>query len=165
MTIHPTGFGVHSRRSACALLMASLAIPSSVAHADTWSARSFGNDGALDWVEQFLQRPTSDFLSTTLAQGVGSRFISRFAGESIVAASEVVAASWGRPCIDFPIELIVIVANARMAMRRVSTLAQAGLNGVLGEASELRRLWSLDLQGLADWQDNLRQLLQRLQPA
>jgi hypothetical protein len=163
MTLDPSTPSIHSRRSACVMLVAWLAVPS-LAHADTWSPRSFGNDGALDWVEQFLQRPTSDFLSTTLAQGVGSAPISRFAGESIVAASEVVAASWGRPCLDFPIELIMIVANSRLALRRLSSLSSSALNGVLGQSSELRRLWSMDVQGLVDWQDNLRQLLQRLQP-
>jgi len=161
MAIHPSRPSVRSRRGLCVLLVASVAAPS-LSRADTWSPRSFGNDGALDWVEQFLQRPTSDFLSVTLAQGVGSRLIPRFAGESIVAASEVVAASWGRPCSDFPIELIVVVANARLSMRGASTLARSALNGVLGETSELRRLWSMEQQGLAEWQDNVRQLLQRL---
>ncbi len=152
---------MHGRRRACVLLMAWLAAPS-VSRAETWSPRSFGNDGALDWVEQFLQRPTSDFLSVTLAQGVGGRLIPRFAGESVVAASEVVAASWGRPCSDFPIELIVLVANARLKMRAASPLARTALNGVLGPASELRRLWALDVEGFANWQDNMRQLIERL---
>ena len=82
MAIQWAGLSACSRRSACLLLMASLAAPIS-SRADTWSARSFGNDGALDWVEQFLQHPNSDFLSMTLAQGVGSRLIPRFAGESV----------------------------------------------------------------------------------
>jgi len=143
------------------VLMAALAVPS-VSRADTWSPRSFGNDGALDWVELFLQHPTSDFLGTTLAQGIGGRVIARFAGESIVAAGEVVAASWGRPCLDFPIELIVPVAKSRQVFRPISPLARSALNGVLGPASELRRLWGLDPEGLGNWQDNVRQLLERL---
>lgn len=149
------------RRRDLLLVSAVLVVPS-VSLAGAWSHESFDNDGALDWVAEFQENPTVQALRRTLALGITGKYIESFAGESVIAAAEVVAASLGRPCKGFPQELASIVAKSGSQFRTLASLAQSALAGVLGPGSELRENWSLRAEGLARWEGSVNELVKRL---
>ena len=139
-----------------------LVLPSTTL-AGAWSHESFDNDGALDWVEYFKQKPTVAFLYETLELAVNSKYIDHFAGECTIAAAEVVAACLGRPCKSFPEDLKPFIANIRIDdALLLAPLARAALSSVLDNKSELRRSWSLHAEDLAIWKANVNELQVRL---
>ena len=133
------------------LALSTVLVAPSVSVAGAWSHESFENDGALDWVAEFQESPTAEFLRRTLAVGTTGKYIESFAGESVIAAAEVVAASLGRPCKGFPQELGAIVAKSGTQFRSLALPAQQALSGVLGPKSELRQNWSVHAEKLARW--------------
>jgi hypothetical protein len=151
-----------STRREAILFLAAATVPLA-GLAGAWSHESFANDGALDWVAEFLQKPTPGFLREALIQGTSGTYIENFAGECIIAASEVVAASLGHVSTTFPAELKPVVARSAGLFKPLASLARAALSdGVLGPKSELRENWSLHAEGLARWSGSVNDLLKRL---
>jgi hypothetical protein len=136
----------------------------SISSAGAWSHESFENDGALDWADEFEEKPTVDFVRRTLARGATGKFIESFDGECVIAAAEVVAASLGRAGKGFPLTLEPVVAKLRAQIRALAPQAQTALDGVLGSQSELRQSWSLHAEDLHDWESSVKELRQRLSP-
>jgi hypothetical protein len=153
---------MYNRRAFLGLLAASLVIASRGAFAGAWSHESFGNDGALDWVAEFVEQPTYEFLRTTMLAGTSGKYIDSFAGESIIAAAEVVAASLGAPCKDLPPEILAFVASRGTEYRKLRSLANSAIAGILGSSSELRENWSANREALARWEGAVNELLGRL---
>lgn len=152
---------MQSRRQTLFFISAAVVAPS-ISLAGAWSHESFENDGALDWAAEFQKKPTLQFLRQTLALAITGKYIESFAGESVIAAAEVVAASLGRPCKGFPQELVGVVATLGAQFRALAPLAESALTGVLGPKSELRESWSLHADGLARWKGSVNDLLMRL---
>src|SRR5437667_456841 len=121
-----------TRRESLFVLAALAAVPVR-SFAGAWSHESFANDGALDWVAEFQNTPTAEFLRSTLAQGTTGKYIESFAGESIIAAAEVVAASLDHPSPQFPKEVAAVVLKSALQFRPLAPLARSALtSGVLG---------------------------------
>ncbi len=151
-----------TRRESLLFLAATVAAPKP-SLAGAWSHESFANDGALDWVAEFLNTPTPDFLRGTLAKGTKGEYLDNFTGECVIAAAEVVAASLGRPSHQFPKELASVVSKWATQFKLLAPLARSALNGgVLGAKSELRENWSLHAEDLARWKTSVNELLKRL---
>nr|WP_315490792.1 DUF4259 domain-containing protein [uncultured Rhodoferax sp.] len=151
-----------TRRESLLFIAAVAAIPN-YARAGAWSHESFANDGALDWVAEFQKTPTLEFLRSTLVQGTAGEYIEHFAGECIIAAAEVVAASLGRPSPQFPKELAPVVLKSAAQFKSLAAIARSALTGgVLGAKSELLENWSLHAEGLARWKGSVSELLKRL---
>lgn len=153
---------MHQRRAFLSLLAASLAISSRDAFAGAWSHESFGNDGALDWIAEFVEKPTPEFLRQTMLAGTSGKYIDSFAGESLIAAAEVVAASLGAPYKGLPPEIRPFIASRGAEYAKLRPLASSGLAGVLGSKSELRENWSAHKEALARWEGAVNELLGRL---
>ncbi len=153
-----------TRRESLLFFAALVAIPVR-SLAGAWSHESFANDGALDWAAEFQNTPTTEFLRSTLAQGTTGEYIESFAGECIVAAAEVVAASLEHPSPQLPKELAAVVLKSAAQFRSLAPLARSALtSGVLGPKSELRENWSLHAEGLARWKGSVNELLTRIEP-
>lgn len=144
-------------------LIAAIPLMPTVASAGAWSHESFANDGALDWVAEFTRTPTITFLQTTFALGTQGEYIENQAGESIIAAAEVVAASLDRPSPDLPKALQGLITTHRKAFSTQAKVARTAVTAVLGARSELREVWGERPDGFARWQGNVQQLLKRLQ--
>jgi hypothetical protein len=151
-----------SRRSLMLSAAASLALPG-LARAGAWGPASFGNDGALDWVIDFVKTPTEAFVRETLSL-VPGQLVDSFRGESIVAAAEVVAASLGRPCPDLPKDVAAIAVRSRDSFRGLAPLAHESVTLVLRGKSELRRNWSESASLRAKWEASVNDLRKRLVP-
>lgn len=119
-----------------------------------WDTRSFGNDQALDWLGDFLDRPSDDTLRATfIPPQVGGMpgFLGRLFGaraaspvvrpveEHVLAAAEVIAAMRGHPLADAPDDF------ARLPRRAppddLVLAAIRGVDSILDESSELHSLW------------------------
>lgn len=157
----------------------------------TWGTHSFENDGALDWLGDFLDRPSDEALRATfcpspnpghqgfLARLFGSRTgpaAIRPHGEHVLAAAEVIAAMRGHPTADAPADF------ERLALREppddLVHAAIAGVDSILDESSELHSLWrgtddfstmqrdgamaDEDSQGYLTWLAGVRDLRERL---
>ncbi len=130
--------------------------------AGSWSYESFANDGALDWVGDFSDEPTPEFIRRTLVPATSGEYVESYVGQAAIAAAEFVAASLGYPCQGFPKELLPLVAELREQVRSLTPLAQAAVAGVLGTQSELRQSWSLHAEDLAIWVASVQELQARL---
>jgi hypothetical protein len=150
-----------SRRRLLLSLVALWAAPA--ARAGAWSHQSFGNDGALDWVIDFVKTPTEAFVRETLSL-VPGQMVDAAKGESIIAAAEVVAASLGRPAPDLPKDVAEVVARSRDRFRGLATPAHEAVTAVFGRKSELRWNWRESAALLAKWEGSVNGLRKRLLP-
>ena len=119
-----------------------------------WGTHSFANDGALDWLGDFLDGPSDDALRATFSPaprvqtpGIIARLFGaqptstpvRPYGEHVLAAAEVVAAMRGHPPTETP------EGFARLPRRTppedVVSAAIRGVDSILDESSELHELW------------------------
>src|SRR5579885_2551780 len=102
------------------------------AHAGAWGYKSFENDDALDWVENFLKPGGQSAVEKTVARVAGGRgYLEAPDGCYAVAACEVLAAAQGRPSTDLPKNVAVLAKkispkpseavrkNARDALDRI----------------------------------------------
>ncbi|WP_067273124.1 DUF4259 domain-containing protein [Mitsuaria sp. 7] len=150
------------RRAVLISLVATLA--HGTARAGTWGHGSFGNDGALDWLGDFLDRPSAASIEATLNAALTSGPLGSFEGESAMAAAEVVAAALGRPAPDLRNDLLAWLRRTDLAdYKKLKALAGRAVNAVIsGQRSELRELWSPDRVDFAQWQASAQELLKRL---
>ncbi|ALV07863.1 uncharacterized protein DUF4259 [Roseateles depolymerans] len=135
-----------------------------VAVAGSWGHGIFDNDGALDWVGEFLEKPSTALVESALGATLKSGPIDSFMGESALAAAEIVAASLGKPAQKMPDELRAWLQRAELAdYRKLKGLAVRAVRTVLSaEKSELREMWSLHLDDLSLWRSHGVALLKRL---
>ncbi len=122
-----------------------------------WSHKSFDNDSALDWLDDFQQKPTAKFLRQTFETVLTQDYIEVDEGSAVIAAADLVAMMEGkRPFIedvdftgiDFPSIQEVLHSGfflkALAAIDRVKNV----------EVSELAQLWQ-DSDDYARWQNDV----------
>ncbi|WMJ75294.1 DUF4259 domain-containing protein [Cytophagaceae bacterium ABcell3] len=127
-----------------------------------WSEKNFGNDSALDWVNEFLESPSIDFVQDTLQQVIeNDDYIEVDEATSALAAAEVVAALKGKPSSDFPKEIHDNLASLSQP-DGLDKLAVQAVNKVIS-GSELQELWEGD-GSIPDpeWRAAINDLLNRL---
>lgn len=117
----------------------------------TWSAHSFGNDAAADWVCELMETEDLSYLETTLRKVVDSdeEVIDSWEGAQAIAAAEVVAAAIGRPWApdeaDAPLASMdddaLAWAKRHPEARRHALLALGAVTIASGDRSELYDLW------------------------
>lgn len=128
-----------------------------------WDSGNFGNDTALDWVDEFANEPGLEILTDTidsLLEETG--YIDSIIGCEALAAIEVLAAKKGSPSEDFPgedidtnaLEFEITGELIEKAKKAVSIIKTA-------ENSELRELWA-ESDSYEEWQGVLDNLLARL---
>lgn len=107
-----------------------------------WAEGSFGNDDALDWVEEFSAAGVpaiTDAFDTAPAPVLEAPD-----GSRIIAAAEVVAAAHGSPSPDLPEDARERVMAMRTEITKVPGLRQRAIQAVdrvVADSSELRQLW------------------------
>lgn len=68
-----------------------------------WDEKNFGNDSAMDWVNEFEDNPTIELLKNTLQDLVDSDdYIDMDIASAGLAAAEIVAALKGKSSSDLP---------------------------------------------------------------
>ena len=149
-------------RRALLTLVASSATLSLHALAGSWAEASFANDGALDWVAEFAEKPSLDLVRKTLEKPLVSEYVDSMDGQAAIAAAEVVAASLGRAAPDFPREIVSATTGLKRELRSLANLARRAVSRVAGPKSELHELWAERQESLTRWQASVRQLLSRL---
>ena len=111
------------------------------AQAGAWGYKSFENDSALDWVENYLKRGGQSAVESTIASvAKGRGYLQAPDGCSAIAACEVLAAAQGRPSTDLPKEVAAIAKRlsskpSDLVRRMHATLLIGSLGRSLRSAS------------------------------
>jgi Domain of unknown function (DUF4259) len=139
-------------------------LAAAAAHAGAWGYKSFDNDDALDWVENFLKRGGQSAVEKTIA-GVakGSGYLQAPDGCYAIAACEAVAAAQGRPSPDIPKD---VAALAKKLPSKVSDSvrknARDALDRILAKDSELSELWKDAKEDFEKWKKTVEDLKARV---
>lgn len=127
-----------------------------------WGPRSFENDDAADWMYE-LEAGTIGALRRALDIAT-LRYLEVREGSVAIAAAEVVAAALGRPSPALPdFAADWVREHANDVSDQEILMAEAALDRVLGEYSELRAVWIKAPE--AGWERNVQELRQRLNPS
>ena len=107
-----------------------------------WDEKNFGNDSAMDWVNEFEDNPTIELLKNTLQDLVDSDdYIDMDIASAGLAAAEIVAALKGKSSSDLP-ETISPLIKGISFVDGLDKLAIEAVNKAMSENSELMELWS-----------------------
>lgn len=119
-----------------------------------WGTHRFENDGALDWLGDFLDRPSEEALRATFSPSPSrghQDFLARLFGgragpaevrphgEHVWAAAEVIAAMRGYPPAEVPAEFTRL--PRRVPPDDLVRAAIGDVESILDESSELNSLW------------------------
>lgn len=119
-----------------------------------WGTSSFENDGALDWLGDFLDHPSDDALRAAfsplpipghqrfLARLFGGRTgpaAVRAVGEHVLAAAEVIAAMRGYPPAKVPLDFKRLPLH--VPSDDLVRAAIGGVDSILDESSDLHSRW------------------------
>lgn len=129
-----------------------------------WSPEPFGNDSALDWVQDLVEADGPAFLAATFETVLEDEgdYLDAELGEVGLAAAAVLAALLGRatPAGERPEALSSWLAGAGRGVEVGAALraqALAALERIAGNASELHELWA-ETDALAEWQAQVQAL-------
>ena len=130
-----------------------------------WGHRNVENDDAMDFVAEFKEMPSENFLVESLGliveAGDGEEYIEAPEASAALAAAELVAAAVGNPAPDFPAELHESLTKMGISETfDVRKLARKAVKYLLKE-SELQELWAEGGEP-NEWQAVQRDLLVRL---
>lgn len=114
----------------------------------TWASDTFGNDYAMDWVQDLAESGNLDVIEGTLDQALdgGAELAAPFAAEAL-AAIEVVVRLQGKPGAQddddgAPDDLLLWVAQCKRNINPlIADKARRAIVRILSEQSELRQLW------------------------
>lgn len=128
-----------------------------------WKAGSFDNDDALDWVNDFADEPSREFIEITLKAVIESdEYLESPESSMAIAAAEVVAALQDAPHPTLPDELQEVLSSDEITVDR--NLVDLALNAIerVKTNSELKELWeegdaSEWLSAIASLEKRLRQ--------
>ncbi len=125
------------------LLILSLFV-ASLAYAGAWGEGSFENDDALDWVAECIRSRDTAPVRQALQVVLKVSYIEAPQASEAIAASEVVAASLGKPNPKLPPELRTWLQRQQLAqMSQLAPLAKKVLARIKDpKISELWQLWS-----------------------
>lgn len=138
-----------------------------------WGINTFENDGALDWLGDFLDDPTEAKIleafsasPTVIQPSLIGRLMGKKAqvcpaeldGEVVLAAAEVIALMSGRPAHSIPDELRNL---PRLSLRpETPTRALAAIDAILGN-SNLKDCWE-ETADFDNWKESVQDLRKRL---
>jgi hypothetical protein len=123
-----------------------------------WGEGVFDNDTAGDWTDQFEGNPPTSLVVKAVNAACKSKNLPEEVCSVALAASEVIAASRGRPCPDFPTSIKAwIMKKPFRADDVLARLAIACLDRI-ATRSELAELWEYE----STWQRGLAALKKRL---
>lgn len=130
-----------------------------------WSADSFGNDGALDWLYEFTENPGVEMLRDTLEHALtaeSDEYLEAPDSEEAIAAAEIVAALSGKPSDALPVDLRAWLQTAHglTADAKLKALALSAVKRIVTD-SELAELWAESDDGPL-WVKTMLELQQRL---
>jgi len=130
-----------------------------------WGYKTFENDDALDWMNDFLSNPSSEFLKATF-ESINNQSTDDYI-EAFDASKALIAASTLAHLINKKVELpanfidklkekeIKIIDEANLKLQ-----AQNALKRILSN-SELLELWS-ESEELDKWKETAKQLIEIL---
>ena len=129
----------------------------------TWDTGSFDNDDALDWVYELEEADDLSILVDSFETVLEQRNESPDETDCTIAicAAEVVAGLMGNPADDLPAEVMDWVGD--QPPEGVRKMARTSLKVILRE-SGLKELWE-ETEIYPEWEENVRDLLARLQEA
>lgn len=134
----------------------------------TWASDSFGNDYAMDWVQDLRESGSLEVIEGTLDQaldGGAGELETPFAAEALAAIEVLVRLQDGRvedDADDAPDAVLQWVAQCkRKANPPLVEKARRALERILSEQSELRQLWQQS-PDYAAWRDAVLALQARL---
>jgi hypothetical protein len=133
------------------------------AYAGAWGDGSFENDDALDWVAECTRSRDIIPVRRALESVLNVSYIEAPQASEAIAASEVVAASLGKPSPKLPPELKTWLRHQRLAqISQLAPLAKKALARIRDpKISELWQLWS---EGkLNKWPSVISELEKRLE--
>lgn len=144
---------------AIALLAATVA-----AQAGAWGYKSFENDDALDWVENFLRRGGQGAVEKTIAAvAKGRGYLQAADGCFAIAACEVLAAAQGRPSADLPEDVATLASKlSSKPSDSVRQNARDALDRILGKESEINELWQDAKEDYEKWKKTVEDLKSRV---
>lgn len=127
-----------------------------------WGYGNFDNDGAMDWIEDFVDDPKPKGVDKVFKKVMdAAKFISLDDSEQALAAAELVAGLNQHPSPDLP-------DSARMFIERYNILATPELKSMatkvverIRDKSEVKELWT-ESGDLDPWLEVVDDLLERL---
>lgn len=131
-----------------------------------WSADSFGNDDATDWLLELVDQQTLAPSETAIGivLRVGNDYLEAPDASEALVAAEVIAAALGRPGVSAQKEetlmLWIEVAKPQPNPDLVAQSIQA-IDRILAKDSELFELWS-ESDEFQDWINEVQDLRARL---
>lgn len=145
------------------LISAMFVCVAAVANAGAWGYKSFENDDALDWVENFLKRGGQTAVERAIASvAKGSGYLESPEACQAIAACEVLAAAQGRASADLPKAVADLAkklpAKASEAVRKS---ARDALERILTK-SELNELWKETKDNYEKWKKTVEDLKARV---
>ena len=133
-----------------------------------WGAGSFQNDTALDWYEDFRSGGAAAIAEAFLATETAD-YIESDDGTTALAAAEIVAAAFGKPTSDNPIDLNDLLSRYQdfitdLPESRARAISAA--RKVLAPSSELNELWQdAGDDAIEEWTGLVNDLISRLETA
>jgi hypothetical protein len=131
-----------------------------------WSINSFGNDDALDWLEELYEQedlaPAESAVNAVLSVGVN--YLEAPEAAQALAAAEVILAAMGRPgpivAENESLTLWINRVNPSPTTDLVARSIQA-IDRILENESELHELWQ-DTNDYNEWKYDVESLRSRL---
>jgi hypothetical protein len=151
------------RRQHLVTLMAFL-LATAAANAGAWGYKSFENDDALDWVENFLKLGGQSAVQKTIASvAKGRGYLQAPDGCYAIAACEVLAAAQGRASPDLPKDVAALAKRlSSKPSDAVRKDARDALDRILGKESELNELWREADDSFEKWKKTVEDLKSRV---
>ena len=128
----------------------------------TWGIGTFDDDTACDWLDEFAEEPSVEFLQQTLA-APDDGYLELDQCTAFLAAAEIIAGVVAGPRPGLPkVALGVIASLAPDAVGPLRSLASQKVRRVLAENSELRELWEENKTEFPTWREGALDLCLRL---
>lgn len=132
----------------------------------TWSYQPFGNDVALDWVEDLIERKNLSLIQETLDNAIdeGADYLDAEIAEESLAAIEVLAKIKGKPTqTDAYTEEVDLWVSENFSKLKITTALSKKVIKVLklvqSENSELMSMWKeAGTEDFEKWNNNLNEL-------
>lgn len=128
----------------------------------TWGMKVFESDNTLDWLWDVKDSADTALLAKAL-NPEDTSYLEAPQGELILAASEIINAMRGKAREGLPEQAVTWVAKHKtLDVSALVPKAIAGINLVLGDASELNDLWKENGDEYPKWVEDVNQLKKQL---
>jgi hypothetical protein len=126
-----------------------------------WSQSSFGNDDAMDFVGEFLEKANLSTIQSALTAAGGDEYLESPEACCAIAAAELLAAKLGKPSTDLPPDIPSVLGQVTVPSPADMALARRVVARIM-DNSELAELWSEGGPTDVDWLNAMEDLLKRL---